>query len=85
LLKERLFSEIGSSVIATADGAKLDEIRMVLREHPQVFAAPLGEVTSDIFEIQINDKAIVAAPIAELKAAWSGAMEEQLAGEVVTA
>jgi phosphoribosylformylglycinamidine (FGAM) synthase-like enzyme len=85
LLKERLFSEIGSSVIATADGAKLDEIRMVLREHPQVFVAPLGEVTSDIFEIQINDKAIVAAPIAELKAAWSGAMEEQLAGEVVTA
>jgi phosphoribosylformylglycinamidine synthase subunit PurL len=84
-LKERLFSEIGSSVIATADGAKLDEIRMVLREHTQVFAAPLGEVTSDIFEIQINDKAIVAAPIAELKAAWSGAMEEQLAGEVVTA
>jgi phosphoribosylformylglycinamidine (FGAM) synthase-like enzyme len=85
LLKERLFSEIGSSVIATADGAKLDEIRMVLREHPQVFAAPLGEVTSDIFEIQINDRAIIAAPIAELKAAWSGAMEEQLAGEVVTA
>jgi phosphoribosylformylglycinamidine synthase subunit PurL len=85
LLKERLFSEIGSSVIATADGAKLDEIRMVLREHPQVFAAPLGEVTSDIFEIQINDKVIIAEPIAELKAAWSGAMEEQLAGEVVTA
>jgi phosphoribosylformylglycinamidine synthase subunit PurL len=85
LLKERLFSEIGSSVIATADGARLDEIRAVLRDHPQVFAAPLGEVTSGDFEIRINDKAIIAEPIAELKAAWAGAMEDQLADEVVTA
>jgi phosphoribosylformylglycinamidine synthase len=85
LLKERLFSEIGSSVIATADSAKLDEVRAVLRNHPQVFAAPLGEVTSGSFEIRINDKAAVEVPVAELKAAWSGAMEEQLADEVVTA
>jgi phosphoribosylformylglycinamidine synthase len=85
LLKERLFSEIGSSVIATADSAQLDEIRAVLRDHPQVFAAPLGEVTSGSFEIWINDKAAVEAPVAELKAAWAGAMEEQLADEVVTA
>jgi phosphoribosylformylglycinamidine synthase len=85
LLKERLFSEIGSSVIATADGARLDEIRLILSEHPRVFAAPLGEVTAGDFEIRINDNVIIAAPIAELKTAWAGAMEEQLADEVVTA
>ncbi len=32
LIKERLFSEIGSSVIATADPAKVEEIQAVLRD-----------------------------------------------------
>jgi hypothetical protein len=33
----------------------------------------------------INEKAVVDASVGELKASWSGALEEQLAGEVVTA
>jgi phosphoribosylformylglycinamidine synthase subunit PurL len=82
---ERLFSEIGSSVIATADASKVDEIRAVLLEHPGVFFAPLGEVTLGNVEILLNDKAIIDEPVKILKAAWAGAMEEQLADEVVTA
>jgi phosphoribosylformylglycinamidine synthase len=84
LIKERLFSEIGSSVIATADPAKLEEIQTVLRD-AGVWIFRLGEVTKGSFEIVINEKTIIDEPISALKASWSGALEEQLAGEVVTA
>ena len=84
LIKERLFSEIGSSVIATADPAKLEEIQAVLRD-AGVWVFRLGEVTKGSFEIVINEKTIIDEPISALKASWSGALEEQLAGEVVTA
>jgi phosphoribosylformylglycinamidine synthase len=85
LIKERLFSEIGSSVIATADPAKLEEIEAVLRDEAGVWIFRLGEVTKGSFEIVINDKTIIDEPILALKASWSGALEGQLAGEVVTA
>ena len=85
LLKERLFSEIGSSVIATADPAKLEEIQVVLREHADVWLFRLGDVTKGNYEIVINEKTIVDEPVQALKAAWTGAMEAQLAHEVVTA
>jgi phosphoribosylformylglycinamidine synthase subunit PurL len=84
-IKERLFSEIGSSVIATADPSKVEEIQAVLRDCPGVWVFPLGEVTQGSYQIVINEKVIVDAPVGELKASWSDAMEEQLAGEVVTA
>jgi phosphoribosylformylglycinamidine synthase subunit PurL len=85
LIKERLFSEIGSSVIATADPAKLEEIQAVLRNYPGVWVFRLGEVTTGHYEILINEKTIIDEPVAALKASWSGALEEQLADEVVTA
>jgi phosphoribosylformylglycinamidine synthase len=84
-IKERLFSEIGSSVIATADAAKLEEIQAVVGEYSGVWVFPLGEVTADNYQIVINDKAVIDETIAGLKATWSGALEVQLAGEVVTA
>ena len=82
---ERLFSEIGSSVIASADAAKVDEIRAALSEHPEVFVATLGEVTSGSFQIVLNGKTVVEEPVRALKIEWSEALEEQLAGAVVTA
>jgi phosphoribosylformylglycinamidine synthase len=85
LIKERLFSEIGSSVIATADPAKLEEIQAVLRNYPGVWVFRLGDVTKGNYQIVINEKTIIDEPIAALKASWSGALEEQLADEVVTA
>jgi phosphoribosylformylglycinamidine synthase len=84
-IKERLFSEIGSSVVATADPAKLDEIRAILQQHPGVYAAPLGEVTSGTFTIAINDTTVIDSSIEELKSIWSDSLEEQLTEEVVHA
>ncbi len=84
-IKERLFSEIGSSVIASADPSKLEEIQAVLREHSGVWVFPLGEVAKDRYQIVINEKKVIDESVSELMTAWSGALEEQLAGEVVTA
>jgi phosphoribosylformylglycinamidine synthase subunit PurL len=82
---ERLFSEIGSSVIASADPAKIEEIHAVLKEHPGVGAFRLGDVTDGNLEIVINGKAVIDEPVKALKTVWAEAMEAQLADEVVTA
>jgi len=84
-LKERFFSEIGSSVIISTDEDHLEAIRAVLAEHPKVWMAPLGEVTKANFEISINGKNVIDEPVPALKGSWAGALEEQLADEVVTA
>ena len=84
-LTERLFSEIGSSVIATADLEKIEEIQAVLKDHAGVWVFRLGDVTSGNYEIVINEKPVIDEPVKALKAAWAGAMEAQLADEVVTA
>jgi phosphoribosylformylglycinamidine synthase subunit PurL len=47
--------------------------------------ASLGEVTSGNFEVVMNGKKVIDEPIAALKGSWAGALEEQLAAEVVTA
>ncbi|QNI36729.1 phosphoribosylformylglycinamidine synthase subunit PurL [Edaphobacter albus] len=85
LLTERLFSEVGSSVIATVDPANLDEIQTVLKDVGRVWAFPIGEVTSGKYTVEINGKMLIDTSIAELKAAWSGALESQIADELVTA
>ena len=84
-LKERFFGEIGSSVIVSADCDQVEAIRTVLGEHPKVWMAPLGDVTTGNFEISINGTKVVDEPILALKNSWAGSLEEQLADEVVTA
>jgi phosphoribosylformylglycinamidine synthase subunit PurL len=84
-LKERFFSEIASSAIISADASCVEAIQGVLAEHPKVWMAPLGEVTAGNYECLINGKKVIDEPIAALKGAWTGALEEQLAAEVVTA
>ena len=82
-IKERLFSEIASSIIVTADAADIDQIQAVLAEHPGVWAAPLGEVTSSGYKITINGKTIIDEPLSALRSAYSTALESQLASEVL--
>ncbi|AFL90268.1 phosphoribosylformylglycinamidine synthase subunit II [Terriglobus roseus DSM 18391] len=82
---ERLFSEIGSSVIATLDPAKMEEARAVIAGIPGVFLAPLGEVIADRVEIVLDGESVIDASTSELAAAWTGSLEEQLAAELVLA
>jgi phosphoribosylformylglycinamidine (FGAM) synthase-like enzyme len=84
-LKERFFSETASSVIVSAEASCVEAIRTLLTEHPTVWMAPLGEVTTGNYECVINGKTVIDVPIISLKESWTGALEEQLASEVVTA
>ena len=85
LISERLFSEVGSSVIATADSAKVDEIQALLKQVGDVWSFTLGEVTVGDYTIEINGKKVIGTSIDALKSAWSGALESQIAEELVTA
>lgn len=82
-IKEKLFSEIASSVIASADPAKLAEIQAVLAEHPGVWVHPLGEVTTNRYTFTIGGQAVIDEPLESLRSAWTGSLEEQLAAEVL--
>ncbi len=82
---ERLFSEIGSSVIATIAPRNLDAARALVREHHEVFLAPLGEVIADRIEVVLDGAAVVNETTVALHAAWAGALEEQLEAELVLA
>jgi phosphoribosylformylglycinamidine synthase len=85
LLVERLFSEVGSSIIATADPAKVEEIQTVLREVNGVWAFPIGTVTAGDYSVEVNGRMLIQTSIDELKSAWSGVLESQIADEAVTA
>jgi len=82
-IKERLFSEIASSVIATCNPEKLAAIRALLGEHPGVFAATLGHVTTGNYTIVLNEQIVIDESIQSLKNDWSTALESQLAAEVL--
>ena len=82
---EVLFAEIGSSVVATCDSTRLDEIKAVLQQTPGAYAAPVGKVTGSTLRVLINGETAVEASIADLSAAFSNTLESQLAAEVVTA
>jgi phosphoribosylformylglycinamidine (FGAM) synthase-like enzyme len=82
-VKEKLFSEIASSVIATIAPEDLPALNAVLAEHPGVWAAPIGEVTTGNYLFTFNDHAVVDCPITDLFEPWSKALETQLAAEVL--
>ena len=82
---EVLFAEIASSVVATCDPARLNDLRAALQQTPGAFAAPLGHVTGSSVRISINGQPALDAPLTKLRAAFSNTLESQLAAEVVTA
>jgi phosphoribosylformylglycinamidine (FGAM) synthase-like enzyme len=81
-IKERLFSEIASSIIATASPANVAKIQALLAEHPAVWCAPLGEVTSARYKITINQQTIINEPLNHLKSEYASALETNLTAEV---
>ncbi|MEG9432507.1 phosphoribosylformylglycinamidine synthase subunit PurL [Terriglobus sp. ADX1] len=82
---ERLFSEIGSSVIATIAPGTLEQVRAAIAKIEGVFVAPLGTVTADRLEVLLDGDAVVNVTTAELAGAFAGALEEELEAEVVLA
>jgi len=81
-IAERLFSEVGSSIIATCRPDDFAAINALLTEHPKVWAFPVGTVAEDGFEILINEEPIIQTSIADLRNAYTEAIPSQLAAEV---
>jgi phosphoribosylformylglycinamidine synthase II len=80
-----LFGESSSTVVLTCkleDFARIEQITE--EEVGSIFAQHIGTTEEDRLFIPFED-AVIDTSIAELKKAWSGSLEEQLAGEVVTA
>ena len=80
---EVLFAEIGSSVIATCDPAKVNDLQELLKRFPGTYAAALGTVGGSALRVRINSDSVIDAPLAILRASFSRALELQLAEEVV--
>ena len=82
LIRERLFSEIPSSVILSVAFEKVARMQSLLKEHPKLWLAPLGSVTGDHYTIRINGKLVIDEPLAELMGVWSAGLEDALQDEV---
>ncbi len=82
-IKERLFAEIGSSVIATCRPENFAAVNAVIAEHPGVWAFPVGTVASEGFEILINEELIIATSIDALRSAYTATLPSEFAAEVL--
>ena len=80
---ELLFGEVASSVVATCAPAALEELRTALEAFPGVFAAPVGRVIGSSLRASINGQLAFDVPLAQLRQTYAGALESQLAEEVL--
>jgi phosphoribosylformylglycinamidine synthase len=81
-----LFAEPASSILITCSSENYDKIRALYDGSGEIFPLEIG-VTTDIGEMEVSadGEVLIRERIANLRAAYSGALEEQLAAEVVTA
>jgi len=80
----RLFGEDASRVVLTCDRSNLPRIQQIALEYG-LFADVLGETGGDRIEISIDGKGVVSASVAELSAAYEGALERNLRSETEAA
>jgi phosphoribosylformylglycinamidine synthase II len=72
-----LFGEDASRVILSCAPENVEKVREIAVKYG-LAADQIGETTSRQFEIAINGKTVVSAPLAELKDAWAHALEKAL-------
>ncbi|MDE3105527.1 MAG: phosphoribosylformylglycinamidine synthase subunit PurL, partial [Acidobacteriota bacterium] len=84
LLKELLFSEIGSAVIVTAAPQNVAAVEAEARAHG-LQVARLGTVGGDALTIVVDGRTVIALDLNAMRGCHCGALESKLADEVVTA
>jgi phosphoribosylformylglycinamidine synthase II len=72
-----LFGEDASRVVISCDPAKLQRIKGLAVEYG-ISAELIGQTEAGVFEILVGGRAVVSAPLAELKDAWAHALERML-------
>ena len=83
LIRERLYSEIPSSVVISVSPADVAAVQALLAQHPKLWLAQMGPVTTGNYTIRVNGVAVVNAPLSALNDAWSTGLEAQLHDEVL--
>jgi phosphoribosylformylglycinamidine synthase len=81
-IRERLFSEIPSSVVVSIAPESLAAAQALLAEYPKLYIFPLGTVGGANYTIRINGEAVIDTPLADLHHVWSTGLESQLAEEL---
>jgi phosphoribosylformylglycinamidine synthase len=81
---DQLFRELACSVIVSCSPQHEARVQKIAEEH-DMNVSLLGETIEDDFEFSLGGKFAIRAKVEELRAAHSGALEAQLAAEVVTA
>jgi phosphoribosylformylglycinamidine synthase len=76
------FAEYASQAIVSVDPANTKAVLDVVGG--SLIAVPIGQTVDDSFELKFNEGTI-RTDISSLRTAWSGALESQIADEVVTA
>jgi phosphoribosylformylglycinamidine synthase len=74
---QSLFGEISSQVLVSCDPAHVDRIKEVARQR-EILAEPLGTTGGDILKIDIDEVPTLSVGVAELKQAWTSALESAL-------
>jgi hypothetical protein len=77
--------ENAGEVIVTCAPEDYGQVCMLLDEEGSYWPLDLGETMEGRVEIFAGDNELIDSEISDLKSVWAGALEEQLAGEVVTA
>jgi phosphoribosylformylglycinamidine synthase subunit PurL len=81
-----LFSEPASSVVVTCSTENYSKICVLLDEAGEIFPLEIGVTTNaGEMEVSAGGEVLICESIASLRSSWSGALESQLAAEVVTA
>jgi len=72
-----LFGEDASRIVVSCDQSHVSGIQQVAEKYG-ITAEPIGQTTSQLFEISINGKRVVSANIGDLRSTWDGALERDL-------
>ena len=80
-----LFAEDSSLAVVTCSADKLQSLKEVVDEFGFVFPLVLGKTVDSSFEVRCGKTMVIQSDVADLKSSYSGALEAQVAGEVVTA
>jgi phosphoribosylformylglycinamidine synthase len=74
---QALFGEMSSQVLVSCDPAHVGRIKEVARQR-EILAEPLGTTGGDILKIDVDGVPAVSVGVAELKQAWTSALESAL-------
>jgi phosphoribosylformylglycinamidine synthase II len=72
-----LFGEDASRVVLSCAAENVERVRQIAVKYG-IAADQIGETVPQQFEITINGKPVVSAPVSELKEAWAHALEKAL-------